>query len=116
MLSFPKLCITLVAALGLAFTAQAQLIDTQAEHAVIMDYASGEVLFSKNGSEPMIPASMTKIMTAHVIYEAIENGELSLDTRLPVSERAWREGGWATGGSTGLRRTRCGSCAAGGSG
>lgn len=100
MLSFPKLCITLVAALGLAFTAQAQLIDTQAEHAVIMDYASGEVLFSKNGSEPMIPASMTKIMTAHVIYEAIENGELSLDTRLPVSERAWREGGWATGGST----------------
>ncbi|RIJ28599.1 D-alanyl-D-alanine carboxypeptidase [Henriciella mobilis] len=65
-----------------------------------MDYETEEILFSKNGEEAMIPASMTKIMTAHVIYEAIENGELTLETRLPVSERAWREGGWATGGST----------------
>ena len=96
----PKGLIFLAAALSSCFAANAQLIDTQANHAVIMDYETEEILFSKNGEEVMIPASMTKIMTAHVIYEAIENGELTLDTRLTVSEKAWREGGWATGGST----------------
>ena len=89
-----------VMSLGCLPAAQAQLIDTQAEYAVIMDYETGEVLYSKKGDEPMIPASMTKIMTAHTVYEAIENGEIALDDTLPVSERAWREGGWATGGST----------------
>ena len=100
MLPMSKLCAPFIAALSLCLTANAQLIDTQADYAVIMDYETQDVLFSKNGEELMIPASMTKIMTAHVIYEAIENGELSLDTELIVSERAWREGGWATGGST----------------
>ena len=100
MLLKPKHLIILAAALSACFSAHAQLIDTQASNAVIMDYETEEILFSKNGEEAMIPASMTKIMTAHVIYEAIENGELTLETRLPVSERAWREGGWATGGST----------------
>ena len=100
MLLKPKHLIILAAALSACFSAHAQLIDTQASNAVIMDYETEEILFSKNGEEAMTPASMTKIMTAHVIYEAIENGELTLETRLPVSERAWREGGWATGGST----------------
>ena len=95
-----KCLATLAIAAGAVLPVSAQLLDTQAEYAVIMDYETEEVLFSKKGSEAMIPASMTKIMTAHVIYEAIEDGELALDTRLPVSERAWREGGWATGGST----------------
>ncbi len=87
-------------ALSLCLPVHAQLIDTQAEYAVILDYDTQEVLFSKRGDEPMIPASMTKIMTAHVVYDAIESGEISLDDTLPVSEKAWREGGWATGGST----------------
>lgn len=99
-MSFAKLCAAFTIALGLSFPVHAQLIDTQAEYAVIMDYDTEEVLFSKNGEVPMIPASMTKIMTAHVVYDAIENGEISLDDELPVSEKAWREGGWATGGST----------------
>lgn len=85
---------------GIALPANAQFIDTQAEYAVVMDYNTRDVLFSKRGSEAMIPASMTKIMTAHVVYDAIEKGEISLDDQLTVSERAWREGGWATGGST----------------
>lgn len=100
MLLNPRILIVLAAALSACVSANAQLIDTQASNAVIMDYDTEEILFSRNGEDAMIPASMTKIMTAHVIYEAIENGELTLDTRLRVSERAWREGGWATGGST----------------
>lgn len=80
--------------------ANAQLLDTQAEFAVIMDFESGEVLFDKQGDDLMIPASMTKIMTAHVVFERLRTGELSLDDRFTVSENAWAKGGWATGGST----------------
>jgi len=99
-----KFCAALGLSILIVLGANAQLIDTQAEHAVIMDYDTQDVLFSKNGEAPMVPASMTKIMTAHVVYEAIENGEIALDDTLAVSEKAWREGGWATGGSTmGLR-------------
>lgn len=70
--------------------ANAQLLDTQAEFAVIMDFESGEVLFDKQGDDLMIPASMTKIMTAHVVFERLRTGELSLDDRFTVSENAWR--------------------------
>ncbi|MAN75525.1 MAG: D-alanyl-D-alanine carboxypeptidase [Henriciella sp.] len=96
----PTLLAAVLFIVGAVLPASAQYIDTQAEYAVIMDYETGDILYSKRGSEPMIPASMTKIMTAHVIYDAIESGEISLDDEMVVSERAWREGGWATGGST----------------
>ncbi|AZU04059.1 serine-type D-Ala-D-Ala carboxypeptidase [Glycocaulis alkaliphilus] len=84
---------------GLA-SAQEPAFQTSASHAVIMDYETGEVLFSKDGSEPMPPSSMSKLMTALMVFEALEAGTLSLDDELPVSVRAWREGGAASGGST----------------
>lgn len=83
-----------------AGTAQAQIIETKASHAVIMDHETGEVLWAKNGDALMIPASMTKIMTAHVVFDRVARGEISLEDRFTVSENAWRKGGWATGGST----------------
>lgn len=81
-------------------SAWAQLIDTPADFAVIMDFESGEILYSKNGEDPMIPASMTKMMTAHIVFDRLERGEIDLDDTFTVSENAWRKGGWATGGST----------------
>ncbi|MDJ0921925.1 MAG: D-alanyl-D-alanine carboxypeptidase family protein [Henriciella sp.] len=78
----------------------AQIIETEAEYAVIMDHNTGEVLYAKNGDVPMIPASMTKIMTAHLVFTRLEAGEITLEDRFTVSENAWRKGGWATGGST----------------
>lgn len=93
-------------ALGLAIsltpmTAWAQsAFNTRASHAVIMDYETGEVLFSKGGDVAMPPASMSKLMTALMVFEALENGQLALDTSLPVSENAWRRGGAASGSST----------------
>ena len=74
--------------------------ETEATHAVIMDHETGEILFSKNGSEPMAPSSMSKLMTALMVFEALERGELSLEDTLPVSEEAWRRGGAASGSST----------------
>ena len=80
--------------------AAAQTIESEASHAVIMDYATGDVLWEKDGEEPMIPASMTKMMTAHLVFDRIRTGELSPTDRFTVSENAWRKGGWASGGST----------------
>ncbi|XBQ15759.1 MAG: D-alanyl-D-alanine carboxypeptidase family protein [Oceanicaulis sp.] len=78
----------------------AQGFETRATNAVIMDYETGEILYSKNAEAPMPPASMSKLMTALMVFEALENGELSMDTELPVSETAWRRGGSASGSST----------------
>lgn len=83
-----------------ANAANAQLIESNAPYAVIYDASSDEILYSKAGSEPMIPASMTKIMTAYVVFDRIELGELSVDQEFVTSERAWRDGGFASGGST----------------
>lgn len=80
--------------------AQAQDFQTSASHAVILDYDTGETLFNHNGDEPMPPASMLKLMTLLMAFEAIERGALSLDDELPVSEHAWRTGGAASGSST----------------
>jgi len=86
-----------VAATG---SAQAQIMDTPASHAVIMDHETGTILFSKDGAEPMIPASMTKMMTAYLVFELIDRGEISLTDKFTVSEDAWRRGGFPSGTST----------------
>ena len=62
----------------LAAPAGAQMIDTPAQHAVILDNTTGEILFSKDGAEPMIPASMTKMMTAYLVFDMVKRGELKM--------------------------------------
>lgn len=93
--------VILSAALAAAAPALAQApIDTPASHAIIMDFDTGEILFSKNGDEPMYPASMTKVMTAEMLFERLADGSLSMEDTFTVSENAWRKGGAASGGST----------------
>ncbi|MEO1360268.1 MAG: D-alanyl-D-alanine carboxypeptidase family protein, partial [Pseudomonadota bacterium] len=83
---------------------QAQILESDAEYAVIMDHETGEVLWSKEGDVPMTPASMTKMMTAYFVFDLISEGEITLDTQMEVSEDAWRRGGFPSGTSTmGLR-------------
>lgn len=81
----------------LAFAAP---IQTDAKQAVILDHATGIVLFEKRAREPMPPASMTKIMTVHMVLEALKRGDITLDTEFRVSDEAWRRGGVASGSST----------------
>lgn len=73
---------------------------TPAEHLIIMDYDSGEILFEKNAREPMAPASMTKIMTATIVFDQLKSGALSMDDEFSVSVDAWRRGGAKSGSST----------------
>ena len=51
------------------------------------------MLFAKNADEPLPPASMSKLMTAFMVFERLKDGRLSLDDTFPVSEKAWRKGG-----------------------
>lgn len=78
-----------VAGLGLA-SAQAA-IATTANHALLMDAESGEVLWQKDAYTPMPPASMSKLMTIDLLFQRLKDGRMKLTDTLPVSERAWRE-------------------------
>jgi len=100
MLRTPRILTACALAVFATGAAQAQIMDTPASHAVIMDHETGTILYSKNGSEPMIPASMTKMMTAFLVFELIDRGEISLMDKFTVSEDAWRRGGFPSGTST----------------
>ena len=73
---------------------------TDAVYAAIIDFETGEVLYSKDGDAPMAPSSMSKLMTALMVFEALERGQLSPEDTLPVSVDAWERGGAASGSST----------------
>ncbi|QXT39082.1 D-alanyl-D-alanine carboxypeptidase family protein [Gymnodinialimonas ceratoperidinii] len=73
--------------------AQAQGYDTQARAAYVYDHGSGQVLLALNADEPLPPASMSKLMTLLMAFEALRDGRLTLETRVPVSEHAMSFGG-----------------------
>ena len=78
----------------------AAAIEVVARQAILMDMATGKVLFEKNADEPTSPASMSKMMTAYMVFERLRDGRLSLDDTFLVSETAWRKGGAKSGSST----------------
>ena len=83
-----------------AGTALAQRFETRAAHALLMDAETETVLFQHEADKAMPPASMAKLMTAAVIFDAVESGRLSLEDEFLISEDAWRRGGAPSGGST----------------
>jgi serine-type D-Ala-D-Ala carboxypeptidase (penicillin-binding protein 5/6) len=84
----------------LAVQAQAQLFETKAPHAFMIDAETGTILFSKDPDKLIPPASLAKLMTMEVVFNAIKSGRLSLEDQFQVSENAWRTGGASSGGST----------------
>ena len=75
-------------------------LSTAATYAYIMDGDTGLPLYSKKGDEPMIPASMSKLMLYYMVFERIKAGRLAMTDEFTVSEHAWRTGGAGTDGST----------------
>src|SRR5215471_21489758 len=65
-------------------------METQAKHAFIIEVETGTVLLDKSAGERMPPASMSKIMTAYIVFDMLKQGRAKLEDELPVSERAWR--------------------------
>ncbi|MRX50564.1 D-alanyl-D-alanine carboxypeptidase [Paracoccus sp. S-4012] len=71
-----------------AFALPAQAFDTTARAAWVYDVATGTVLMEKNADVALPPASMSKLMTLYMVFQALEQGRLELDTQLPVSTKA----------------------------
>lgn len=93
--------ILLVLAGVLARPALAQdTFESKAPQAILLDARTGRVLYEKDADTPIPPASMSKLMTAIMTFEALKSGKLSLDQELTVTEDAWRRGGATSGGST----------------
>ena len=67
---------------------------------VLIDYQTGRVLAAEKADERMEPASITKLMSAYIAFEALREKRLTLTEEVLVSENAWRTGGSASGGST----------------
>ena len=59
-----------------------------ADSAIVIDYDTGETLYEKDADTMRVPASMTKVMTAYIIFEELEAGNLTLDTLVPISNFA----------------------------
>jgi D-alanyl-D-alanine carboxypeptidase (penicillin-binding protein 5/6) len=84
----------LLALAGLLASAQQSIaIETRARHAILLDFSTNIVLYQKDADAPMPPASLGKMMTTYIAFEAIRDGRLKLDRKLTVSERAWKTGG-----------------------
>ncbi len=80
--------------LVLALTAPGvHAFETRAKSAFILDQTTGTVLMHKNADTPLPPASMSKLMTLYVAFEAIRDGRLSLAEKLPVSKHSMSYGG-----------------------
>ena len=72
-------------------------MNTNAEHAILMDGATGQVLWAKDAFTPMPPASMSKLMTLELLFQRLKDGRVHLNDTFPVSQRAWQESVTNTG-------------------
>lgn len=66
---------------------------TRATSAYVIDLGTGTVLLNKNADEALPPASMSKLMTLEMLFEAIKDGRVAMDTQFSVSQRAYQMGG-----------------------
>ncbi|MCU0908609.1 MAG: D-alanyl-D-alanine carboxypeptidase [Rhodobacteraceae bacterium] len=87
MLRLMTLAIAALAAIVTLTPARAAF-ETAATAAWVYDMSTGTVLLAKNADVPLPPASMTKIMTLNMLFEALRDGRVTMDTRFPVSARA----------------------------
>ena len=65
-------------------------IEIKARTAILQDFLSGEILYEKEPDISIYPASMTKIMTSIIAFDLIKSGDLKLDDKFIISEKAWR--------------------------
>ncbi len=92
MKAFPKFLLA-VCVILLGGLAAATALETKARTALVVDYATGTVLLEKNADLSLPPASMSKLMTLNMVFEALQDGRLTMDEKLPVSKKAMSYGG-----------------------
>jgi D-alanyl-D-alanine carboxypeptidase (penicillin-binding protein 5/6) len=91
MIRLTLIAVTLATALGLAIAPAvlAQSFETRAEAAYVLDQTTDTVLLEKNADRPLPPASMSKLMTLYMAFEAIGDGRLGVEDELPVSQHCF---------------------------
>ena len=77
----------------LVTTVSTWAFETPAQAAYVMDVKTGTVLFEKNATRPVPPASMSKLMTLNMLFEALNSGRVTMDSEFVVSEKASKMGG-----------------------
>ena len=82
-----------IAIVLLAMPASAQTLQLGARAAVVVDFETGTTLLERNADTPLPPASMSKLMTLLMVFEALDEGRLTMSQKLPVSEAAMAYGG-----------------------
>ena len=80
----------LIIILNLIFSLANANIDIKARTAILQDFYSGEILYEKEPDRSIYPASMTKIMTSIIAFDFINSGDLKLEEKFIISEKAWR--------------------------
>ena len=90
MIKFIKKIITSLFFCIFIIQGNANSFEIKASTAILQDYLSGKILFEKEPDRSIYPASMTKIMTSIIAFDLIRNGELSLNDKFLISEKAWR--------------------------
>tara|TARA_B100001093_G_scaffold203297_1_gene195351 strand:+ start:199 stop:1350 length:1152 start_codon:yes stop_codon:yes gene_type:complete len=86
---FNKLLVLIILQFYLGNLSQANF-DIKARSVILQDFHSNEILYEKDPDRSIYPASMTKIMTAIIAFDLIKSGDLSLDEKFLISEKAWR--------------------------
>ena len=86
-----NLFVTVFLCIFLVFRAAA--FETTGKQIILYDMSTDTVLLEKNADMPMAPSSMSKIMTIYKVFEKLKDGDLSLNDKFKVSEKAWRKGG-----------------------
>ena len=85
--------LALVLLLGVLPAARAEGVEIAAPSAILMDAATGTILYEKNAHEKLAPASVTKVMTLLLVMEALDSGRISWDDMVTASETAAGKGG-----------------------
>ena len=81
--------LTIFITLFISYSAHSN-IEIKARTAILQDFLSGEILYEKEPDRSIYPASMTKIMTSIIAFDLIKSGDLTLDEKFIISEKAWR--------------------------
>ena len=88
-----RLSFLCVIGLSTPFQVMALPMQTEAKQAVIIDMGTGMTLLDKDAEKRMPTSSMSKVMTAYMVFDALKEGKVTMNTPLSVSEKAWKKGG-----------------------
>jgi len=89
MIKIIKINLLILCTLVLTIHANAEL-NINARTVILQDFLSGEILYEKDSDKSIYPASMTKIMTAIIAFDLLNNEEIKLNDKFIISEKAWR--------------------------